>query len=47
MGWALGVFFIITTFTILDILPRRDVSAQFGAIGIGMGSMAVILMVRP
>jgi hypothetical protein len=40
--WGLGLGFgfviiIITTFTTLDILPRRDVSAHFGGIGMGMG----------
>ena len=37
-----GVLFIIiiTTFTTLDILPRRDVSAHFWGDGMGMGDMA-------
>ncbi len=35
--FGLGVLFIIiiTTFTTLDILPRRDVSAHFGGTGMG------------
>lgn len=39
-GFRVLFIIIITTFTTLDILPRRDVSAHFWGNGYGIGDKA-------